>query len=172
MWRRLYPDLDQAVLRAGVVVGGLLPLVAASAAGARLPQWIQVSVLLLALVHALRPESLAGVGVLLGAAYAWALVPDSLSPLVLLTAGGMVLAHVAAVVAAQGPARMRVDLAQARSWFLRGVGLWLAAATVWLLGMLLVDAPRGRLVYAGGLVLFTATALITTWLLGVRRDRL
>ena len=43
---------------------------------------------------------------LAGAAYVWAPAPETLSPLVLVAAAGMVLAHVSALVAAQGPARM------------------------------------------------------------------
>ncbi len=145
-----------------VVVGVLLALVAALAAGARPSDWVQLAVVGLAVVTAVRPESIAGVAALGGTAYVWALSPEPLSPLVLLAAGGMVLAHVSALVAAQGPALMRVDPGQVRLWLLRGVLLWLAAAAVWGLALLVQDHPGGRTTYAVGLFLLAALAVVGT----------
>jgi hypothetical protein len=170
--RRIWPDLDQLVLRGLVVVGALLPLVAAAGAGATTPGWLQLLVLGFALVTAVRPESLVGVLLLVSSAAVWALVPESTSPLVLVAAAGLVLSHVAALLAAQGPARMHVDPVQAWRWTLRSLGLVAAAAAVWAIGPLLRGAPDGRVVYAGGLLLLTGLAVTATWLLGVRRDRL
>ena len=97
----------------------------------------------LALVLAVRPESSAGALLLVGLAYVWATVPDPLSPLVLLAAAGLVLVHVAALVAAQGPAAMRVDGRQLRRWLWRGALLWLAAAAVWGLDLVADEWPAG-----------------------------
>jgi hypothetical protein len=132
---------------------------------------VQLLVLLLAVVSALRPESMAGIGTVVVSGYVWALVPDTTSPLVLLAASGLVLAHVAGLLAAQGPARMHLDPVQLGRWSLRAVGLVLAAAVVWGLGRMMVQAPSGRLVYAGGLVVLTMTAVLAARLLTVRRDR-
>ncbi len=169
--RRVYPGIDQVALRSLVVIGASTTVLAAQAAGARPGAWHQVVVLVLAAATALRPESVAGVGVLAGAAYTWALVPETLSPLVLLAAGGMVLVHVSALVAAQGPARMRLDGTQVRRWAARAVLLWLAAAAVWATSVLMVDLPQPRLAYALGLTLLAVLALATTWMLGARPDR-
>jgi hypothetical protein len=125
----------------------------------------------LALATAHRPESTAGIGLLALAAYVWATAPETLSPLVLLAAAGMVLAHVAALVAAQGPARMRVDAVQVRRWAARGVLLWLAAAGVWALSVAMVDLPPRRLAYALGLTLVIVVAVATTRTIGNRPDR-
>ena len=85
----------------------------------------------------------------------------------------MVLVHVSALVAAQGPARMRVDRAQvARLLCARRSALARGRRGVGARRCSLADLPDGRLVYAGGLVLLAVTALLATWLLGVRRDRL
>ena len=46
----------------------------------------------------------------------------------------MLLTHVGALLAAQGPALVALDLAQARLWAGRAVLLLLAAAAVWGLG--------------------------------------
>ena len=103
----------------------------------------------------LRPESIAGVALLAGAAYLWAMTPETLSPLVLVAAAGMVLVHVSALGGGAGAGRMRVDRAQVRRWAARALFLWLAAATVWGLSVALADLPQGRLAYALGLTLLT-----------------
>ena len=169
--RRIYPDIDQVLLRAMVVLGGTTMLVAAEAAGARAAQWQQAVLIGCAVLTAIRPESIAGLALLAGGAYVWALSPESLSALVLVAAAGMVLAHVSALVAAQGPARMRLDGAQLRRWGVRAVVLWLAAATVWGLSVLLADLPERRLTYALGLTVLSAVAVVTTWLIGNRPER-
>jgi hypothetical protein len=166
--RRVYPGLDQLALRAVVVVGGVTAVVAAQAAGAGAATWLQGAVIGLAVLTALRPETLAGVGLLVGTAYVWALVPETLSPLVLLAAAGMVVAHVSALVVAQGPARMQVDGAQVRRWAGRALGLWLAAATVWGISVVAADLPQGRLAYALGLTVAVVVAVAATWVLSSR----
>ncbi len=170
--RRLaYPDIDQVLLRVMVVLGGATMLVAAQAAGARPAQWQQALVIGFAVLTALRPESIAGVALLTGGAYFWALSPETLSPLVLLAAAGMVLAHVSALVAAQGPARMRLDGVQVRRWAARALVLWLAAATVWGLSVFLADLPERRLAYALGLTVLSVIAVVTTSLISSRPER-
>jgi hypothetical protein len=167
--RRIYPGMDQALLRGTVVLGAATSIVAAQAAGARPAGWLQGVLMGLALLLAARPESEAGVVLLVGTAYVWSTVPDPLSPLVLVAAAGMVLVHVGALVAAQGPARMRVNPVQARRWLLRGVLLWLAAVSVWGLDLLAADLPGGRLAYAAGLTVLMLVAATGTWLLSPRR---
>jgi hypothetical protein len=167
--RRVYPEIDQVLLRAMVVLGAMAVLVAATAAGARPAGWQQALVLALAMVTAIRPESSAGVGLLAGSAYVWVLGPESLSPLVLLAAAGMVLVHVAATVAAQGPARMRVDGTQVLRWAGRGVVLWLAAAAVWGLTVLMADLPDRRVAYAVGLSVVTVLAVAAARVLSTSR---
>jgi len=166
--RRIYPGLDQLALRTMVVLGAAAVVGAAQAAGARPGLWEQGIVLGLALITAYRPESVAGVGLLAGAAYVWALTPETLSPLVLIAAAGMLLAHLAALVAAQGPARMRVDGVQVRRWAARGLLLEMAAAVVWGLTVAVEDLPQRRLAYALGLTLLTVIAVAATRLVATR----
>ena len=166
--RRILPGPDQVALRALLVLGVVVALGSAEVAGARVETWVQTCVVLLAVATALRPESIAGVVALGGAAYAWALVPQPLSPLVLVVTAGMVLTHVTALVAAQGPAVARVDRTQAWLWLRRGVALWAAAAGVWGLAQLLDDHPGGRATYAVGLLLVVAVAVLGTRLVGRR----
>ena len=167
----LYPGLDQFVLRELIVIGAATAVVAAQAAGARPGPWYLGVLLALAVRTAIRPESIAGVGLLAGTAYTWAMTPGMHSPLVLLAAAGMVLVHVSALVAAQGPARMRVDRKQVRRWAARALFLWLAAAAVWGLSLALADLPQGRLAYAAGLTLLGVLVVAATWLIGSGHDR-
>ena len=166
--RRIYPGLDQLTLRTLVVLGAASTVVAAQEAGARVGPWEQGIVFGLAVITAVRPESVAGVGLLAAATYVWALAPETLSPLVLVAAAGMILAHVSALVAAQGPARMAVDGAQVRRWAARGLLLWLVCAAVWGFSMAVADLSHGRLVYALGLTLLTVGALAAIRVLGSR----
>ena len=168
--RRIYPGLDQAAVRGAVVVGAMTSVVAAQAAGARPAPWTQGLLIGLAVLVAARPESSAGVALLIGLAWLWSTVPDPHSPMVLAVAAGMVLVHVMATVAAQGPSSMQVDGTQARRWLVRGVALWLAAATVWWFDLLAADLPAGRLAYATGLTLVMVIAGAATWWIGLRRD--
>lgn len=167
--RRIYPGLDQLVLRSMTVVGAMTTIVAAQAAGARPALWWQLLLTLLALVLAVRPDSSTGALLLLGLVYVWATVPDPLSPLVLLAAAGLLLVHLTALVAAQGPAAMEVDRSQVVLWAWRGALLWVAAATVWGLDLLTDGWSAGRLAYAAGLTALMLLAALTTWLLVPRR---
>ena len=160
--RRPLPGLDQLVLRSTVVLGALCCLVAVQAAGATPAQWQQVGVLVFALLAAVRPESLAGAVVMLWVVGLWATAPDPTVASVLGCAGGLVLLHVAALVAAQGPARVAVDVRQVACWGLRGLELWLSAAAVWGLGQLFVDARGGTWAHAAGLVVLVLAAGVVT----------
>ena len=124
--------------------------------------------LVLAVITAVRPESVAGIALLGGTAFVWTLAPETLSLLVLAAAAGMILAHVSALVAAQGPATMAVDGAQVRRWAARGLLLWLVAAAVWGFSVAVADQSQGRLAYALGLTLLTVGALAAIRLLGSR----
>ena len=167
--QRVYPGLDQIVLRSLLVLGALTTIVAAQAAGAHPALWWQGVLSALVLVLAVRPESSAGALLLIGLAYTWATVPDPLSPLVLLAAAGLVLTHVTALVAAQGPAVMRVDGRQLGLWLRRGALLWLGATAVWGLNLVADGWPAGRLAYAAGLTALMLIAAATTWMLVPRR---
>lgn len=167
--RPVHPGLDQALLRAPVLLGSMTSVVAAQAAGARPNLWGQLLLTVLALVLTFRPESSTGVVLLVGLAYVWSMVSDPLSPLLLVAAAGMVLVHEAALVAAQGPATMRVDRTQVLRHCRRGALLWLASATVWALALAADALPEGRLVYAAGLTLLLCMAAAAVTLISPRR---
>jgi hypothetical protein len=167
--RRVHPGVDQLALRAFVLLGAITAVVAAQLAGARPDAWQQALLVVLAIALALRPDSSAGVLLLVLLAYVWSTGSDPQSPLVLVAAAGMLVAHLSALVAAQGPAAMTVDAAQVRRYCWRGLLLWLSAAAVWALGLVVDGLPDGRVVYAAGLVVLLVLAAVATRLLGVRR---
>lgn len=167
--RRVYPGLDQLTLRGVIVLGAMTAIVAAQAAGARPGVWEQALLTVLAVVLAVRPESSAGVVLLLGLAHAWSTTAEPLSPVLLLAAAGMLAVHLAAQVAAQGPATMRIDGAQVGRQCWRGVALWVVGAGVWGLDQVADRLPDGRLVYATGLTVLLVLAAGATRLVSARR---
>ncbi len=167
--RRVYPGLDQLVLRGLVVVGTLTAVVAAQSAGARPGALLQWSLVALSLGTAARPESRVGTVLLLLMAYTWLLAPPDRSPLVLVAAGGMLLTHLSALLASQGPSRMPVDRAQVVRWAGRSLWLGLATAGVWALGLLATGLPGHPVVYGVGLVVLTGLALGAARWVDVRR---
>ena len=156
---RSRPGPDQVGVRTVVGAGAVTVLVAAAQAGAVVPLWQQVTLLGLAVLTACWPDSSAGTLLLVGAAYVWAGVPESLTPWVLVAATGMVFAHVAAMVAATGPAAVRIDRVQASRWALRAAMVWIAAAVAWVMVVWMREVPAGRTSYALGLLLLTVVAI-------------
>jgi hypothetical protein len=167
--QRVYPGPDQLVLRGTILLGAIASVVAAQAAGARPNIWEQALLTVLAGVLALRPESSAGAVLLVGIAYVWSTTTDPLSPLVLVAAAGMLLVHLSAQVAAQGPAVMAVDSTQVRRHALRGLLLLGAGVVVWGLDQVADGLPDGRLVYAAGLTLMLVLTAVATRLVSQRR---
>lgn len=153
------PGPDQVALRCVVGVGAVAVLVAAAGARATVPVWQQVTLLGLAALTACWPDSSAGTLLLVGSAYVWAGTPESLTPWVLVAAAGMVFAHVAALVAATGPATVKVDSVQLNRWAVRAALVWVSAAVAWVMVVWMRDVPAGRTAYALGLLLLTVVAV-------------
>jgi hypothetical protein len=168
--RRLWPGPEQLVLRSLVGLGTLVVLWAAVMAGARPPLWLTLPLLGTALLASVFPDSPAGLVVLLGSALVWTLAPEPLSPLVLVAAAGMVAAHVALLVAAQGPARVRVDPVQVRRWAGRALLLWSSAVAVWGLAVVGRQLPDHRAAYTGGLLVLAVAALAASRRLTLARE--
>ena len=168
---RVWPGPDQVALRSMVGLGAVTVLIAAAAAGATLPMWQQFTLVGLAVLTAFWPDSSAGMLLLVGSAYVWARTPESLSPLVLVAAAGMVFAHTAALVAATGPASLRVDRVQASRWAVRGTLVWISAAVAWVMVVWMRDVPAGRTAYALGLLLLTVVAVAAAHWISTNRSQ-
>jgi hypothetical protein len=134
---------SQAWARLLMLVGPVVALVAAAVAEVPPPGWVVALVVALAVGWAVMPESLLGT-LCLALVLAWWGVADldGLPPEALFAAVGLLVSHVAAVVAAYGPPEMAIDAPTARLWFGRGAVVLIAAPVVWLLAVLLRDQPE------------------------------
>jgi hypothetical protein len=156
---RARPGPDQLALRSVIGLGAVAVLVAAAGTGATVPVWQAVTLLGLAAVTACWPDSSAGAFLLVSSAYVWAKAPESLSPWVLVAAAGMLFAHLAAQVAALGPAPLKVDGTLLSRWAVRAALVWVAAVATWVMVVWMREIPVGRTAYALGLVLLTVVAV-------------
>ncbi|MEP9364286.1 hypothetical protein ABLE68_15065 [Nocardioides sp. CN2-186] len=143
MTRRL-GDLStsQIVLRALIIVGPVVAVLATGPAGHWPPWWMVAAVLALASGFAALPESPVGVVTFLVVLAWWLLaLDDGLHTSVLVVAAALVVTHIAAQLASYGPAAMPVDAALTRVWVQRGIVVLLAVPVVWGLARLLRGDP-------------------------------
>jgi hypothetical protein len=153
-----------AVLARVLVV--LLPLVAVAAAGQRPATPFVVVLAVLAVAWAAAPESPVGWIVLVLVIGWWGVrVADPLQPTVLLAAAALLGAHVAALLASYGPARLSIGGPLALLWVRRTLLALLVVPVAWAAALGLDGAPDQpalwtvALVTVAGLVLATALAL-------------
>ena len=119
---RLTPG--QAVLRVLILLGPLLALFASGLAGERPAGWLVALVLALALGFAALPDSPLGTAAMLVVVTWWGLTfRDGLPPQAVLAASGLLVAHVAAVLASYGPGDLPLDRHLVRLWAVRGLAV-------------------------------------------------
>ncbi|HEY6934296.1 MAG TPA: hypothetical protein VI452_12945 [Marmoricola sp.] len=106
------------------------------------------------------PDTLAGWASFIAVGLLWLTEPSGsvTSPWLLLAAAGVIAAHLALLVAAQGPANMRPDGDQLRLWTRRGLRLWAFAVVLWTAERLLHSVPAPTAALIAGLVGLLATA--------------
>jgi len=154
---------SQVGVRALVVLGSVASLLAAGPAGHPPPWWLVAAVAALAGASAWVPDSPFGVAPLLVVLGWWAAgLGDSTSPWVLAGAAGLVVAHVAGLLASYGPATMQVDGAAARMWARRGALVLLTAPVAWVVTRLLGDEPEQPGVWVLGIVAACVAAVVAT----------
>lgn len=165
-------DPGQRALRAIVLVGPVVALLAAGVAGNGPAAWVLVLVVLLSVLWAAAPESGAGTGALLVVLFWWTRVPDdALHPAALVAALAVVASHVAAVVGSAAPPRTPVDPAVVRLWSTRAALLLMPAPVLWVLARSLrgEDAPSG--LWPAGLAVTVLAVVVLGAALG-RRDEM
>jgi hypothetical protein len=145
------------VLRAVVVVGLMVALLAGVPEGLVPSAAVVVVVLLGALVSAFRPEHLV-LSVTLGIVLVWwALQVHADVPVGCLVAAAAITAvHVAAVLLGYGPPRMPVGSDLVALWVVRGSLVWLAAPAIWVVARAYRDHDTPTAYWLVGL----ATALV------------
>jgi hypothetical protein len=149
----------QWALRGTIVAGLMVALLATGLLGVWPAWWLVLFVAGLAVAFALMPEAPIGT-VATGLVLAWWGLAFRDGPHVqaLLAAAGLLVAHLAAVVAGYGPRDLPPDPATVRLWAIRGAGVFLAAPAVFAVATLLRGQPEPVGIWVAGL----AAALVTT----------
>lgn len=144
-------------LRAVVVLGPPVALLAASPQGFVPPLWLVLVVVLASAVFAAFPEQYAGNVAMLLVVGWWAVsVRQAMPGGVVVSAAALLAAHVAATVASYGPRKLPPERLVLLRWARRAVLVWLVAPLLWLV----VDANRGHTTPASYWVAGLAVALV------------
>lgn len=147
--------ISQVVLRLVLL---LAPVVALLAVPGATSLWWLGAALLLGVLACRRPDSLTGSAVLALVGWRWVAVPGhGLPTAVLISMVALVAFEVACVLAALGPANLRLRPAVLRLWALRALVLVVPACLVF---------AAGRVFLVDG-VLDDADASMTPWVVGV-----
>ena len=159
----------QWALRAVMVVGLLVALLATGPAGTWPAPWLVVLVGGLAVGYALLPETSFGT-VAIGLVLAWwgLGLRDGLHPAALVAAAGLLSAHLAGLVAAYGPDRMAVDRATVLLWARRGLLVFVLAPVVLAVALWVREQPEPDGIWVAGLAaaLAAVAAAATLFLAG------
>jgi hypothetical protein len=152
------------VLRAIIVLGPVVAVLAAGPAGHWPPWWVLAVTIVCAGGFAAFPESTFGAGAVLVVLAWWTVgLDDGLHPAVLVAATALLVAHLAAVLASYGPGEMPVERALAWLWVRRGALALLGVPLVWALARALRGEPEQPGVWvvgvAAGLVATVAAAV-------------
>jgi len=162
-------SLGQWLLRATVAVGPVVALLATVPAGATPRWWFVVLVAGVSVGFAVFPESAAGTGAFMLVVLWWGLgLRETVHPAVLVAAAGLLASHLAATVAAYGPATLAVEPAVVRRWALRGLLVFPAAVLAWAAAWLVDDRPGQAGVWVAGLA-GLLVAVVAANVLYVRR---
>jgi hypothetical protein len=144
-------------LRAVIALGPPLALLAASPQGFVPPPWLVLLVVVASLLFAYLPEQYVGSTTMLLVVGWWTIdVREAMPVAVLVSAGALVAAHVAATLAAYGPRTLPPDRLIVLRWVRRSGLVWLVAPLLWLV----VDAERGHTTPASYWVAGLAVALV------------
>ena len=157
------------VLRLVIVLGSVLSLYAAAPEGFVPSPFVGAVVLVLAGIFAVRPEHFVGSVALSVVLVWWALhVGSSVPAGALVAAGGLLAAHVAAVLLGYGPARMEVGADLVMLWVPRAAAVWLAALVVWLTARAYTGHATPTLFWLAGLAAALVGAVVAAVVIPTR----
>ncbi len=160
-------SLGQWVLRAVVLLGPVVGVLAAVPAGGTPPWWLVLLVLALGAGFALYPDSAVGTVALVAVLVWWGIGPtDPLHPAALVAAAALLAGHLAATVAAYAPGAAPPDPATLRRWAVRGVAVFPAALVAWAMAGAAVDGAEPPGLWAAGLAGILVAILAADLLFG------
>lgn len=150
-WRQW--TAGQWALRAVVLLGPVVAVLARTGPLGAPPVWLVAMVLVLGGGWALLPESVLGAVTLLTVGFSWAAGHDGTVPAAALAAAlAMLAAHLAALVVGYGPARLPVNPRVLRLWAVRGAGVFVGAPLVWVLARGVDELPGSGSAWLVGMV--------------------
>lgn len=159
----------QALLRLMVLAGPLLALWSTALVGPAPAGWLVALTAVLSVAFAAMPESPFGAVAMLVVLAWWGVsLRDGLHPEAVLAAAGLLMAHVAALMASYGPADLPVDRAVAGLWARRTLLVFLSAPTAWALAAALRHQPEPPGIWLAGLVAALVAALVASAAFAVR----
>ena len=160
------------VLRALVVVAAVVAVLLRRVVGDAPSPWLVVALAVLAAGWSVFPESAVGIAVLGLVIAEWTLGPDgdeALHPVVVIVAGCLVVAHVAALLASYGPAEAALRRPLVLLWVRRGLAVLLPVpGLLWVAWLLRGDVDVAG-AWTAGLVGVMATTVLCA--LAVRGPR-
>ena len=144
--------LGEWALRAVAALAPVLALLCTGPAGAWPRPWLLVLEQLMSVAYAFRPTSGAGIGALGLVLVWWGLAfRDGLHAWAIASAALLVAAHLAGLLASDGPDRLQVDAATVRLWLRRGLLVLLASPVVFAVAVSLRGGPDVPGVWIAGL---------------------
>jgi hypothetical protein len=165
------PARSQAVLRALVLLGPVLAVLATGPAGRWPVWWVLLPVVALAGVAAWFPDSPFLAAVDLAVLAWWAVALGGGVPAWAVAAAvALVVGHVAALLTSYGPVEMPLDPATARLWTRRAALVLLTVPVAWVAGRVLEGQPEQPGVWVAGTGLACVVIVAATALLPARRS--
>jgi hypothetical protein len=162
---------SQLVARLLILVGPVVGIVAAAAAGAPSTGWAIALVLVLSFGWAFYPESSFGTMSLVVVLVWWGRADlEELPAEMLVAAFAVLVAHLAALLCGYGPPEMAIDGPTVRLWVNRGAAVFATAPVVWMLAALLRDQPEPPGVWIAGMVAIVVAALVAAVAFGVPEE--
>jgi hypothetical protein len=146
-------------LRAAIVAGIVVAVGASFGAGGRVPWIVPTLLVAAARVAAARPDTHAGLGVLLAFGWYWLVNVDAdASPWTVVAAAGLLVFHLATTAAALGPAEVELPPSVLVAWARRCVPILGGTVALWLLtaGLTSFDASSNVVLTAAALVAIAA----------------
>jgi hypothetical protein len=168
----ILPPASQLGLRALVLLGPLVALLASGPAGHAAPWLVIAATLALAAGGAWAPDSPVAAAPYLVVLGWWALALDeAVSGWAVLASAALLVAHVAGLLASYGPASMPLDAPTLRLWSTRGAVVLLTAPGAWLAARALEGEPEQPGIWVLGVAAAAAATVVATAALAVgRRD--
>ncbi|MCW2798252.1 hypothetical protein [Nocardioides sp.] len=159
----------QATLRLLILAGPLVALFSTALVGSRPAPWLVALTAALSVAFAAMPESPFGSAAMLLVLAWWGIsLDDGLHPEAVLAAGGLLISHVAALVASYGPGDLPVDAGVVRTWLGRALLVFVTAPAAWILAAAVRDQPEPPGIWLAGLVASIAAALVASAAFAVR----